>query len=89
MQLQEKRFDSEAAERKRLADEREADLQRVKNAERSRHPRRRRRGPQEDESEWRGAAQTGSLVSGANDAGPSVQGVFQRLDCLEPSARVW
>ncbi len=31
MKVQEKRFDEEAAERKRLKDEQEADLQRVKN----------------------------------------------------------
>jgi hypothetical protein len=87
LSLQEDRFDAEAAERKRLADEREADLQRVKTqSEAAIHAaedaaRKRMNpngaGPPKPET-WYQAGETG----------PSVQGVFARLDCLGQQARL-
>ncbi len=62
LDVQEKRFDYDAAERKRLARRTRSGPAAREEPERSRHPRLRRRGPQEDESEWRRAAETGSLV---------------------------
>ncbi len=64
LSFQEKRFDEEAAERKRIADEKQADLDASEGAKRSSHSCRRRCRAQEDESQWRGAPQTGSVVSG-------------------------
>jgi hypothetical protein len=87
LSLQEDRFDAEAAERKRLADEREADLQRVKAqseaaihaAEDAARKRLNPNGvvPPKPET-WYQAGETG----------PSVQGVFARLDCLGQQARL-
>jgi uncharacterized protein YifN (PemK superfamily) len=87
LSLQEDRFDAEAAERKRLADEREADLQRVKTqseaaihaAEDAARKRLNPNGavPPKPET-WYHAGETG----------PSVQGVFERLDCLGNQARL-
>jgi hypothetical protein len=84
LSLQEKRFDSEAAERKRLADEREADLQRVKSqsdaaihaAEDAARKKMNPNGavPPKPEVWYQG---------GNEAAGTSVQGLFQRLDCLD------
>jgi tetratricopeptide (TPR) repeat protein len=87
LSLQEKRFDAETAERKGLADAREADLQRVKaQSEAAIHA-------AED------AARKRLNPNGAvppkpetwyqpSEGGPSVQGVFARLDCLGNQARL-
>jgi len=83
LSLQEKRFDAEAAERKRLADEHEADLARVKaQSDAAIHAAedaaRKKMNPN-------GAAPPKPEVwyQGGNDAaGTTVLGVFQRLDCL-------
>jgi len=86
-QLEENRFDYEAAERKRIKDEREADIQRVKNqseaaihaAEVAARKKMNPNGTAPPKAEaWYEAA----------DAGPSVQGTFQRLDCLGQGARL-
>jgi hypothetical protein len=87
LEVQETRFDDEAAERKRIKDEAEADLQRVKaQSEAAIHA-------SED------AARKKMNPNGATPpkaevwyeepkAGPSVQGVFQRLDCADNRARM-
>ena len=87
LQVEEKHFDSDAAERKRLADEREADLERVKAqseaaihaAENAARKRLNPDGavPPKPET-WYQDSQTG----------PSVQGVFARLDCMGNQARL-
>ncbi len=87
LQVEEKHFDSDAAERKRLADEREADLERVKAqseaaihaAENAARKRLNPNGavPPKPET-WYQDSQTG----------PSVQGVFARLDCMGNQARL-
>ncbi|MGA2216417.1 MAG: hypothetical protein ABSH31_24310, partial [Bryobacteraceae bacterium] len=87
LQVEEKHFDSDAAERKRLADEREADLERVKaqsdaaihEAENAARKRLNPNGavPPKPET-WYQDSQTG----------PSVQGVFARLDCMGNQARL-
>jgi len=81
--LQENRFDAEAAERKRAADEREADIQRVKaQSDAAVHA-------AEDEARKKlnpnGAAppKADTWYHPGEQGGASVQGVFQRLDCLE------
>lgn len=83
LSLQENRFDAEAAERKRLADEREADIQRVKSqSDAAIHA-------AEDQARKRlnpnGAPppKPDTWYHAGDEAGASVQGVFQRLDCLE------
>jgi hypothetical protein len=85
--LQETRFDAEAAERKRLADERQADIDRVKaQSEAAIHA-------AED------AARNRLNPNGAvppkpetwyqeGGTGASVQGLFERLDCLGQQARL-
>ena len=87
LEVQEKRFDYEAAERKRIKDEQEADLQRVKD---------------QSEAEIHAAEAAARKKMNPNgavppkaealyqepNAGPSVQGVFQRLDCLGQTARL-
>ncbi|MGA2877774.1 MAG: hypothetical protein ABSG13_02370 [Bryobacteraceae bacterium] len=87
LQVEEKRFDYEAEERKRIKDEQERDLERVKaQSEAAIHA-------AED------AARKKMNPNGAvppkpvgwyeePKAGPSVQGVFQRLDCLDQRARL-
>jgi tetratricopeptide (TPR) repeat protein len=87
-QVDEKRFDYDAAERKRLAEEREADLQRVKaQSEAAIHA-------AEDAARKRlnpnGAVppKPETWYHTGNDTGPSVQGVFARLDCLGNQARL-
>jgi tetratricopeptide (TPR) repeat protein len=87
LQVGAKQFDYDADERKRLADEREADLQRVKAqseaaihaAEDAARKRLNPNGavPPKPET-WYQAGETG----------PSVQGVFARLDCLGNQARL-
>jgi hypothetical protein len=87
LSLQEDRFDAEAAERKRLADERAADLERVKAqseaaihaAEDAARKRMNPNGavPPKPET-WYQEGFTGA----------SVQGVFERLDCLGQQARL-
>jgi len=87
-QVEEKRFDYEAAERKRIRDEEEADLQRVKA---------------QSEAEIHAAEAAARKKMNPNGAVPpkpvalyeepavgrsSVQGVFQRLDCLDKLARL-
>ena len=87
VQLEEKRFDSDAAERKRVADEHEADLQRVKNQSEaaihaSEDAARKKMNPN-------GAAPPKAEAwYEAAESGPSVQGTFQRLDCLGQGARL-
>jgi hypothetical protein len=88
LSLQEKRFDAEAAERKRLADEREADLQRVKTqSEAAIHA-------AEDAARKKlnpnGAVppKPEAWYHAGDEGGTSVQGVFQRLDCLGKQARL-
>ncbi|HTC90821.1 MAG TPA: hypothetical protein VK686_21100 [Bryobacteraceae bacterium] len=87
LQVEEKRFDYEADERKRIKDEQERDLERVKaQSEAAIHA-------SED------AARKKMNPNGAvppkpqawyeePKAGPSVQGVFQRMDCLDQRARL-
>jgi tetratricopeptide (TPR) repeat protein len=87
LQLGEKKFDYDADERKRIAAEREADLQRVKaQSEAAIHA-------AED------AARKRLNPNGAvppkpetwyqpSETGPSVQGVFARLDCMGNQARL-
>jgi cytochrome c-type biogenesis protein CcmH/NrfG len=87
LQVEEKRFDYEAEERKRIKDEQERDLERVRaQSEAAIHA-------SED------AARKKMNPNGAvppkpqgwyeePKAGPSVQGVFQRLDCLDQRARL-
>jgi tetratricopeptide (TPR) repeat protein len=86
--LQEKRFDLEAAERKRLADEREADINRVKSqSEAAIHA-------AEDAARKRlnpdGAAppKADTWYHAGDDGSPIVQGTFARLDCLGKQARL-
>jgi hypothetical protein len=87
LEVQEKRFDYEAAERKRLADEREADIQRVKSqSEAAIHA-------AEDAARKRlnpdGAAPPKAQAwYEGTDADAVVQGTFQRLDCLDKRARL-
>ena len=79
--LQENRFDAEAAERKRIADERAADIQRVKaQSDAAIHA-------AEDQARKKlnpnGAAPPKPEAwYQASESGASLQGVFQRLDCL-------
>lgn len=87
LQVEEKHFDYDAAERKRLSDEREADLQRVKaQSEAAIHA-------AEDAARKRlnpnGAVPPKPEVwYQGSETGPSVQGVFARLDCLGTEARL-
>lgn len=87
LSLQEERFDAEADERKRLAAEREADLQRVKaQSEAAIHA-------AEDAARKRlnpnGAVPPKPEVwYQPSETGPSVQGVFARLDCMGNQARI-
>ena len=62
LDVQAKQFDEDAAERKRIKDEQEADLAAREGPERCCHSRLRGCRPQENESEWRRAAQTAGLV---------------------------
>jgi hypothetical protein len=87
LDLQAKRFDEEAAERKRIKDEAEADLQRVKS---------------QSEAEIHAAEAAARKKMNPNGATPpkpeawyeepkagsSVEGVFQKLDCLDQRARL-
>ncbi len=87
LQVQEKSFDYEAAERKRLRDEREADIQRVKNQSEaaihaSEDAARRKMNPNGT------APPKAEVWYQEQNAGPSVQGTFQRLDCLGQRARL-
>ena len=87
LQLEAKRFDDEAAERKRKEDEREADVARVKaQSEAAIHAAelaaRKKLNPN-------GEAPPKPLAWYQEPtAGPSVKGVFQRLDCLDQRARL-
>src|SRR5581483_705517 len=86
LDIQAKRFDEEAAERKREREEKEADIARVKAqsdaaihaAENAARKRMNPNGavPPTPQGEYQ-----------VTQAGASVQGVFQRLDCLNGSAR--
>lgn len=88
LDLQGKRFDEEAAERKRAEDERQADIDRVKaQSEAAIHAAelaaRKKLNPNgEAPPKPEGWYQAPALT------GPSVQGVFQRLDCLDQRARL-
>ncbi len=87
LDVQAKRFDEEAAERKREKDEAEADLQRVKS---------------QSEAEIHAAEAAARKKMNPNGAAPpkpegwyeapkagsSVEGVFQKLDCLDQRARL-
>lgn len=87
LEVQAKRFDSDAAERKRIKDEQEADLQRVKA---------------QSEAEIHASEAAARKKMNPNGTAPpkpegwyeapsggaSVQGVFQRLDCLDQRARL-
>jgi hypothetical protein len=87
LDVQAKRFDYDAAERKRIHDEEEADLARVKAhsdaeihaAEAAARKRMNPNGavPPKPEAWYQ-----------AQEAGASVEGVFQKLDCLKGSARM-
>ncbi len=87
LDVQAKRFDEEAAERKRIKDEAEADLQRVKaQSDAAIHA---------AEDAARKKMNPNGAVPPKPQAwyeapadGPSVQGVFQKLDCLGNSARL-
>jgi hypothetical protein len=87
LNVQEKRFDYEAAERKRVRDEQEADLARVKAQSdaaihASEDAARKKMNPN-------GAAPPKAEAWYEEPkAGSSVQGVFQRLDCLDTRARL-
>jgi hypothetical protein len=85
--VQAKRFDEEAAERKRIKDEEEADLQRVKNQSEaaihaSEDAARKKMNPNgavpPKPEAWYEAPKAGSAVEGA----------FQKLDCLDQRARL-
>jgi hypothetical protein len=81
LSLQETRFDEEAAERKRLADEKQADLDRVKaQSEAAIHASeaaaRKKMNPNGE------APPTPQAWYHDNASGSSVQGAFQKLDCL-------
>ncbi len=87
LQVQEKRFDFEASERKRLHDEQEADLQRVKaQSEAAIHA--------AEDAARRKMNPNGAVPPKpegfykAPAAGSSVDGVFQRLDCLDNQGRM-
>jgi hypothetical protein len=87
LDLQADRFDEEAAEKKRLADAREADIQRVRA---------------QSEAEIHAAEAAARKKMNPNGAvppkpegwyeepkaGPTVKGVFQRLDCITQGARL-
>jgi hypothetical protein len=87
LEVQSTRFDEEAAERKRIKDEEEADLQRVKaQSEAAIHAAedaaRKKMNPN-------GAVPPKAEVwYEAPKAGSSVEGVFQRLDCIDQRARL-
>jgi hypothetical protein len=87
LNVQEKRFDYEAAERKRVRDEQEADLARVKAQSdaaihASEDAARKKMNPN-------GAAPPKAEAWYEEPtAGSSVQGLFQRLDCLDTRARL-
>jgi hypothetical protein len=88
LQVQEKQFDYDAAERKRIKDEGEADLQRVKNQSEaaihaSEDAARKKMNPN-------GAVppKPEAWYEAPADKGPIVQGTFQRLDCLGQGARL-
>jgi hypothetical protein len=87
LQVEQKRFEYEAAERKRIADEREQDIQRVRNqSEAAIHA-------AEDAARKKlnpdGAAPPKAEAwYEAPGAGASVEGAFQRLDCLDQRARL-
>lgn len=88
LEVQAKRFDYEAAERKRIHDEEEADLERVKGqseaaihaAEAAARKKMNPNGeaPPKPEGWYQAPAA----------AGPSIEGAFQRLDCLSGGARM-
>jgi hypothetical protein len=88
LDVQAKRFDYEAAERKRIHDEEQADIERVKAqseaeihaAEAAARKKMNPNGAAPPKPE--GWYQTPAA------AGPSVQGVFQQLDCLDGRARM-
>jgi tetratricopeptide (TPR) repeat protein len=87
LNIQETRFDEEAAERKRLKDEEQADLLRVKNQSEaaihaSEDAARKKMNPNGT------APPKPEAWYEAPTAGASVQGVFQRLDCLDSRARL-
>ena len=87
LDVQAKRFDEDAAERKRIKDEEAADLQRVKS---------------QSEAEIHAAEAAARKKMNPNGAAPpkpegwyeaptagsSVEGVFQKLDCLDQRARL-
>jgi tetratricopeptide (TPR) repeat protein len=88
LEVQSKRFDYERAERKRIHDEQEADLERVKaQSEAAIHA-------SEDAARKKmnpdGAAppKPEAWYQAPAASGPSVQGVFQKLDCLSGAARM-
>jgi hypothetical protein len=87
LNVQEKRFDYEAAERKRVRDEQEADLARVKAQSdaaihASEDAARKKMNPN-------GAAPPKAEAWYEEPtAGSNVQGLFQRLDCLDTRARL-
>ena len=87
LEVQAKRFDEEAAERKRIKDEEEADLQRVKNQSEaaihaSEDAARKKMNPN-------GAAPPKPEAwYEAPKAGSAVEGAFQKLDCLDQRARL-
>lgn len=87
LQLEAKRFDDEAAERKRKQDEQEADIARVKaQSEAAIHAAelaaRKKLNPN-GETPPKPVAWYQEPT-----AGPSVKGVFQRLDCIDQRARL-
>jgi hypothetical protein len=82
LSFQETRFDEEAAERKRIADEKQADIDRVKaQSEAAIHAAedaaRKKLNPNGE------APPKPEAWYQASTSGPSIQGVFQRLDCLD------
>jgi len=88
LEVQEKRFDSDAAERKRIRDEREADLARVKaQSEAAIHA---AEAAARKNMNPNGAVppKPEAWYAAADAAGPSVQGTFQQLDCLSQGARL-
>ena len=82
MQVQEKRFDTKRPSASASRTKREADLQRVKNQSEAAIHAVRRCSPQENESEWSRAAQSPRPGTKRPPRVASVQGMFQRLDCL-------
>ena len=88
LQLEEKRFDSDAAEHKRLADEHDADLQRVKNQSEAAIHAAEAAARKKMNPNGEAPPKPEAWYESSTDANPSVQGTFQRMDCISQGARL-